>query len=275
LLAANALPVTAYVVARLAKPGGIACKKARRVQVWLAPANNKFEYLLDPKEHSVIFVSYSRRDKNLVTPLTRLLRASGQKVFLDQEDLEYGGNWKRQLERAIAQSDRFLLFWSKTAKSSRFVAEEWLLALEQPECAIVPILLDRTPLPRELRRFHGTADLEPLFQSLRSGHLFRRVLWLTLLPIALFASFLVVKLLNGIYVVAQAGPPEAGPPGSQTPSSGPNPPDVLTQVLGNLVPCLAVLLAPVLILWVVSLLKRRRLYQRIARKVAVGSISTK
>lgn len=116
----------------------------------------------------MIFVSYSRKDASLVVPLTKLLRASGHEVFLDQENLNYGEDWKEQLGRAIGRADRFLLFWSRNTEASPYVAEEWKLALRTPGCKIVPILLDGTPLPPELQRFHGSADLAPLLKALRS-----------------------------------------------------------------------------------------------------------
>ncbi len=108
----------------------------------------------------MIFVSYSRRNRSLVQPLVRLLRASGQDVFIDQENLDYGTNWREQGREAIARSSRFLLFWSRDASRSDFVEEEWRAALESSSISIVPIILDRTRLPPELSHLHGTDELQ-------------------------------------------------------------------------------------------------------------------
>ncbi len=191
----------------------------------------------------MIFVSYSRKDESLVLPLTMLLRASGQKVFIDQQDLEYGGDWKEQLARTIGQSDRLLLFWSKYSESSSFVAEEWRLGLSTPGCSIVPVLLDRTPLPPELQRFHGTADIAPLFQTLRHMRVMRGLLWLSWIVLA-------VGLAVVMPVIMVWGPVEE-----------------LALIMLNLVPWLVILGIPVFVLRELSLAQSRRLYHRLAESL--------
>ena len=102
----------------------------------------------------MLFMSYSRQDRSLVKPLVNLLRASGNEVFIDVEDLDYGENWKDQLDEAISRSSRFLLFWSKHSSRSDYVSAEWRMALDEKELPIVPVILDKTPLPLELVSFH-------------------------------------------------------------------------------------------------------------------------
>jgi hypothetical protein len=212
----------------------------------------------------VVFVSYSRKDESLVLPLTRLLRASGQKVFLDQQDLEYGGDWKSQLARTISQAERLLLFWSKSSESSPFVAEEWRLGVATPGCSIVPVLLDRTPLPPELQRFHGTADLAPLFRTLRHMRLMRGVLWLSWAVVALGSAVAIALVL--VFLRVKSVPVPVGP-------GRPGPVDALDPILLPRLAELAVwLMIPVIALFLlhqVSLRRTRKLYQRIAGRLAV------
>jgi|TARA_Y100000310_G_scaffold224384_1_gene226207 hypothetical protein len=115
----------------------------------------------------MLFISYARNDKSLVQPLVKLLRASGSDVFIDLEDLDYGSNWKKQLTEAISRSTRFLLFWSKSSSQSDHVEEEWREALEMADVAIVPIMLDPTPLPSELGALHGTDELQSIVNKVR------------------------------------------------------------------------------------------------------------
>jgi hypothetical protein len=204
------------------------------------------------KGRDVIFLSYSRSDKSLVAPLARLLRASGHKVFMDQDDLIAGGDWKCQIEQAIKQSDRFLLFWSKSTKPSPFVTEEWRLALEKPGCIIVPILLDRTPLPQELHRFHGTEDLQPMFQSLLRIRMLKRVLWLVVLPLTLMTCSVPFFLFGRMLA------PQGGPKTVPHPVTGP--------VLAFLGLVVLVVLASVLLVFLVW---TRRLYKKIAMDVTM------
>ncbi len=125
----------------------------------------------------MIFISYSRKDASLVNPLVELLRASEQDVFVDFENIAYGSNWQASIENAIHECDRFLLFWSKSSMMSPYVKKEWQLVLENPKCCIIPILLDRTPLPKELEEFQGVTELEKLFKSINGWRWTRRIVW--------------------------------------------------------------------------------------------------
>jgi hypothetical protein len=133
----------------------------------------------------------------MVLPLVRLLQLYGQKVLVDQRDLVYGEVWKERLAGVLRQSDRLLLFWSKTSGSSPFVAEECRLALASSGCRIVPILLDRTPLPSELQRLHGAKDLSPMFRKLRRIRMAQRVLWPSWVVLALGLAVAVPVVIFG------------------------------------------------------------------------------
>jgi serine/threonine protein kinase len=150
------------------------------------------------QSRSLVFVSYSRENEDLVLPLVRLLKASGQQVFVDVQDLEYGEDRKIQVAEAIQQSRRFLLFWSRSSQSSPLVREEWQLALATKGCGIVPVVLDQTPLPAELEGFHGTADLAPLFHVLERRKAMRRWLWLSWSVLAAILAFAVAGMLHSL-----------------------------------------------------------------------------
>jgi hypothetical protein len=145
----------------------------------------------------VIFISYSRKDKTIVYPLAKLLRATGHETFLDIEDLNYGIDWKLQLATAINKSERFLIFWSVSCKVSEIITEEWRLALAKPDYKIVPVKLDKTPLPKEISAFHGTEDLAFISGLIRKIKAIKRFLFIswTFALILLFSSpfFLLVK----------------------------------------------------------------------------------
>jgi serine/threonine protein kinase len=129
-----------------------------------------------PKSHSLVFIAYSRENEGLVRPLVSLLRASGQNIFVHSQHLEYGKDRRAQVVEAVKRSKRLLLFWSGSSKASSLVTEVWQLALATPGCRIVPVLLDQTPLPAELERFHGTDELTSLFQILRKRRIATRLL---------------------------------------------------------------------------------------------------
>lgn len=100
----------------------------------------------------VSFASYSRRDKAYVEPVVDLLRSGAAHVFVDQDNIQPGDRWEMVLETNLETAATLLVFWSKNAKESDWVAKEWTHAA-QAKKRIIPVLLDGTPLPKELSAY--------------------------------------------------------------------------------------------------------------------------
>src|SRR5262249_26629415 len=90
-------------------------------------------------------------------------RIAGMSVFQDVLDLEPGDRWERELYREIDDCDVVLLFWSRAAAESPWVAKEidYALARKQgqddrpPDIEPVPIEGPPIPTPPEkLRHLH-------------------------------------------------------------------------------------------------------------------------
>ncbi|MDP2380267.1 MAG: toll/interleukin-1 receptor domain-containing protein [Pseudohongiella sp.] len=103
-------------------------------------------------EKTKVFVSYSSDDRSLVIPIVGLLRANGSFVFQDIDSIQPGKRWRNEIEKALAESDLVVVFWCHHANRSNEVSNEWKSAIMQGK-DILPLLLDRTPLPPELRVF--------------------------------------------------------------------------------------------------------------------------
>jgi hypothetical protein len=109
------------------------------------------------------FVSYSMRDRAEVLRRVQAFRIAGLDVFQDILDLEPGERWARELYREIDECDVFLLFWSRAAAASEWVAKEIAYALarkagneDQPP-AIQPVPIEGPPPPpppETLRHLH-------------------------------------------------------------------------------------------------------------------------
>ena len=99
-----------------------------------------------------IFVSYSRRDSALVTPVVALLRASEALVFRDADGLKPGKRWREQLSTAIEESKIVLVFWCHHAHDSEEVCKEYAAAISLKK-DVLPVLIDETPLPPELAEY--------------------------------------------------------------------------------------------------------------------------
>ena len=113
-----------------------------------------------------VFISYSRVNGEVVSIAAKLLRAGGATVFQDVVDIDYGSDWQEALASAIRQCERVLVFWSLAASTSKWVEREWRMALQAGK-RIVPMLLDKTPLPMELSRFNGMPELMTLLMLVK------------------------------------------------------------------------------------------------------------
>jgi hypothetical protein len=109
------------------------------------------------------FISYASADRDEVLKRVQMLRQVGVDFFQDVLDLEPGSRWERQLYRHIDDSDLFLLFWSSSARQSKWVMEELRYALQRkgsnelapPE--IQPVVIEGPPPPpppEELAHLH-------------------------------------------------------------------------------------------------------------------------
>lgn len=104
-----------------------------------------------------VFVSYSRKDSSQVEKAVELLEAGGADVFRDLDDIQYGDRWEDVIRTKLAEAERVLVFWSTHAQLSEWVSREWTIAISMQK-RVVPILLDQTPLPRELGQFHALTN---------------------------------------------------------------------------------------------------------------------
>lgn len=76
------------------------------------------------------FASYSRPDRVDVLGRLRSLRsATGIDVFIDCLSMNPSEQWKIKVRREIMRRDTFFLFWSRSAKNSKWVDWEWRQAL--------------------------------------------------------------------------------------------------------------------------------------------------
>ena len=106
-----------------------------------------------------IFVSYARANSERVQPLVELLRASGYRVFYDQQEIQAGDKWKDWLSRSVAASRVLVLCWSCEAAASEYVRYE-LFRAEGLKKPVLPWLMDATELPK-LVEIQGIVQQDP------------------------------------------------------------------------------------------------------------------
>ena len=97
------------------------------------------------------FVSYSREDKGFVSKLALDLRASGVKVWRDDDDIRSGATWDDAVENALREATHVLYIVSSRSTASRTVSDEVSFALEEKK-VVVPCIIESTKLPMRVRR---------------------------------------------------------------------------------------------------------------------------
>ena len=97
-----------------------------------------------------IFLSYSRKDKEIVERLKRRFEAAGYDVWIDVEDIRGGDQWRRTIAEAIRQADTFLLLLSSNAVQSDNVCKELNLA-EENKSRVIPVAISSVAIPPEMQ----------------------------------------------------------------------------------------------------------------------------
>lgn len=114
---------------------------------------------------STAFASYASEDRARVLDRVASLEIStGMQIFLDCVSLRPNAKWRELLPELIQSSDQLLLFWSKRARESRCVGDEWEHALKTKGIAGIEVhpldTYDEAPLPPQLADLvHGSDPL--------------------------------------------------------------------------------------------------------------------
>ncbi len=106
-----------------------------------------------------IFVSYSRKDAEIVERLEKAYKTIGDQVWRDLNSLKSGSKWEEEIKNAIAEADIFQLFWSENAQKSENVKKEWLTALALKKSDLIRPVYWNEPLgelPEELKQIAFT-----------------------------------------------------------------------------------------------------------------------
>ena len=105
-----------------------------------------------------VFISYSRKDLEFVERLASDMQTAGLSVWYDLSGLEGGTQWGTEIQKAIQQSQYFLLVLSPNSLQSKWVQREFLYA-ENKGLKVVPLLYLPCELPMWLFDLH-TIDLQ-------------------------------------------------------------------------------------------------------------------
>lgn len=91
-----------------------------------------------------VFISYSRKDTDIVLPVVRRLESEGYFCWMDVNGIESGDAFKRVLVKAIKNSKIVLFFSSENSNNTEWTVKEINIAVATKK-TIVPVRLDDAP----------------------------------------------------------------------------------------------------------------------------------
>jgi len=97
-----------------------------------------------------IFISYSRRDIEMVDQIASAMGKAGLEFWIDREDIKAGNSWRVQIVEAIDTCDAFVLMLSSSSTASDNVRKEIDLAQDSGR-KIFAVMLEPVKLPAEIR----------------------------------------------------------------------------------------------------------------------------
>jgi TIR domain len=92
---------------------------------------------------SSVFVSYSRRDRDAVAAMVSALRAAGDEVWVDLDDIVPSAVWMEEIKTAIANADSVMFVVSPDSVSSEVCGIELKYAVDLSK-RIVPVVIRET-----------------------------------------------------------------------------------------------------------------------------------
>jgi catechol 2,3-dioxygenase-like lactoylglutathione lyase family enzyme len=95
------------------------------------------------------FISHASQDRRAADRIEAAL--GRRRVWLDRSDIRLGTLLGRELLSNLENSRTLVLVWSAHAQRSPWVQSEWICAVNLGK-PVIPITIDRTPLPQALAR---------------------------------------------------------------------------------------------------------------------------
>jgi len=98
-----------------------------------------------------VFLSFAGSDRAMAKRLADDLEMYGFEAFYDARDIAIGGNLVLSINRAMAESQYYVLLWSGNCVDRPWVDEEWAAAyvreINEARSFLFIVRLDETPLP--------------------------------------------------------------------------------------------------------------------------------
>ena len=101
--------------------------------------------LTSPRQKYSVFISHCKHDSDFAELIKLRLEKEGVPVWIDNDRLEPGIDWKQEIDEAIKIANTLIVIMSPEARESEYVTYEWSFALGC-DIRIVPVMLRETSL---------------------------------------------------------------------------------------------------------------------------------
>lgn len=90
-----------------------------------------------------VFISYSSADTVFADLVKMKLKEAGIDVWLDQDELDAGEEWRNEIDLGISKADVLLLILTPESQASPYVTYEWAYAIGRKK-RVIPLLYRKT-----------------------------------------------------------------------------------------------------------------------------------
>jgi 5'-deoxynucleotidase YfbR-like HD superfamily hydrolase len=129
---------------------------------------------------SQIFLSHSRKDRQVVQRLENDLRAAGFEVWMDSSEISVGQSISKKIQEGLKESEYLGIWLTVNSVGAGWVEQEWLaklhLEIHDRQVMVLPLLAEDIEIPLLLRdkkyadfRTDYNSGLNQLLSVLRSG----------------------------------------------------------------------------------------------------------
>lgn len=99
-----------------------------------------------PPPNKTIYLSYSKKDKELVSELVSDLAKNGLNTWFDENQIEHGKEWQSKIRKGLKQVDAVLVIITPDSISSNYVMNELGIAKEMGKL-IIPVIRGEVAIP--------------------------------------------------------------------------------------------------------------------------------
>jgi CheY-like chemotaxis protein len=93
----------------------------------------------------LVFISYSTEDSDFADLVKMKLKEAGIDVWIDQDELDAGEEWRNEIDLGISNADALLLILTPASQRSPYVTYEWAYAIGRKK-RVIPVLYKDTEM---------------------------------------------------------------------------------------------------------------------------------